>query len=243
MNRSTRRLRGRKPKNKDNCPQTQAPAKSHLKLVEDLKAEAAPVANILGGGPAPGPDPFDLAAAVVDQNYLNAAATEQVARPVKIRKPGKELFRAFPHYQYFNLYADIVEGKIDKDFYFVMPQMAAAMEGETFKAALVLCVNMHQIPFFWPVRALDEDRANAWTDSAHTAIKTAVEKWVKIRANQKPGAGYYDVSTAKGELGEPEFPAKDAASYMTLLSAATPPERKIGTPDHPIFFHKVEGRR
>ena len=130
-----------------------------------------------------------------------------------------------------------------KDFCFVVPAMAAPMEGETYKAALVLCVNSHGVPFFWPVRALDEDRANAWTESAHTAVKLAVTKWVKIRANQKPGAGYYDVYSAKGDLGEPEFPATDAASYLALLNAATPPERKIGAKDHPIFFRKVEGRR
>ena len=49
--------------------------------------------------------------------------------------------------------------------------------------------------------------------------------------------------SAKGDLGEPEFPATDATSYLALLNAATPPERKIGAKDHPIFFRKVEGRR
>ena len=231
--------RDRKPRTTGNSANAQVPI-SDAKIIELARAANAPTANILG---TPAPDPFDLAAAVVDQNYLNAAATDQVARPPKIRKPGKEFFRTFPHFRFFNLYADIVEGKIDKDFYLVMPQMAAAMEGETFKAALVLCVNMHQIPFFWPVRSLDEDRANAWTEFAHTAVKMASEKWVKIRANQKPGAGYYDVNYAKGELGEPEFPISDDDGYMELLKSAMPPERIIAAPDHPIFFHKVEGRR
>jgi hypothetical protein len=221
---------------------TPQPTKSHLKQLEELKAEAAPAPNILGGKPSIGPDPFDLSAAIVDQSYLAAATSDKVARPPKIRKPGKEFFRALPIYQIFNLCADIVEGKIDKDFYLVMPSMAAAMEAETFKAALVLCVNMHQIPFFWPVRALDEDRSNGWTDSSHTAIKMAEDKWVKIRANQKPGAGYYDVFAAKGELGEPEFPVNDTDGYMELLKSAMPKERMIATPDHPIFFHKIEGR-
>jgi hypothetical protein len=89
---------------------------------------------------------------------------------------------------------------------------------------------------------MDEDRSNNWTESSHTAIKIAEDKWVKIRANQKPGAGYYDVFAAKGELGEPKFPANDEAGYMELLKSAMPAERIIATPDHPIFYHKVEGR-
>jgi hypothetical protein len=136
----------------------------------------------------------------------------------------------------------MVEGKIDKDFYFVMPNMAAAMEGETFVAALVLCANPDRIPFFWPVRAIDENRSNAYTDTAHTAIKMAVDKWVKIRANQKPGAGYYDIFIAKGDLGAPVFPANDMDSYMKLLTSSVPEGRIIKAPDHPIFYHKVEGR-
>jgi hypothetical protein len=123
-----------------------------------------------------------------------------------------------------------------------MPQMAAAMEGETFKAALVLCVNTHGIEFFWPLRELDKDDGNRWTSSAWTAVKLATENWVKMRANQKPGAGYYDTFIAKGDLGEPEFTIRDIDGYMALLSDATPPERKIKTIDHPIIS-KVEGRR
>lgn len=216
--------------------------RSDAKILELARAEAAPTANILGGGPAPGPDPDDLEAAVVNQDYLLKAGSDKVPQPAKIRKPGKDYFRAFPHYQIFNLHADEIEGKIDKNYYFVMPQMAAVMEGETFECALVLCVNSYGIEFFWPVRKLDGDDSNRWISSAWTAVKLATENWVKMRANQKPGAGYYDTFTAKGDLGEPEFTVKDAAGYMALLKGATPPERKILTSDHPIIS-KVEGRR
>jgi hypothetical protein len=121
--------------------------------------------------------------------------------------------------------------------------MAAAMEGETFKAYLVLCVNKHQVPFIWPVRIPDvDDKPSGWVESRNDAVELAEGKWIKLRANQKQGAGYYDIFPAKGELGKPEFPAHDAASYMAVLDEAIPKERKIATPDHPIFFKKIEGR-
>jgi hypothetical protein len=178
------------------------------------------------------------------RSILQAAAAGQVRRAPKIRTPIRnEFFRAFGYKQVFNLHEDKPDGKIDKDFYVVMPQMAAAMEGETFKAYLVPCVNKHQIPFIWPVRILEaDDKASSWVDTRHLAVEMAEGKWVKIRANQKQGAGYYDIFQAKGELGEPEFPAKDATSYLQVLDEAIPKERKIATPDHPIFFKKIEGR-
>jgi hypothetical protein len=214
--------------------------KLDLRLVPE--AHETPAPDILGGGPDPGPDPDDLAAAIVNQDYLNKAESDLVARPLKIRKPGRDFFRVFPHFQYFNLYTDEVDGKIDKNYYFVMPQMAAVMEGETSKQALILCVNTHGIPFFWPIREREVGNDNWWTESAWDAVRRGIEKWVKIRANQKPGAGYYDVRTAKDDLGAPEFPTSDEAGYMALLNAATPDERKIKNLDHPIIA-KVEGRR
>jgi hypothetical protein len=98
---------------KDNGNQGQA-AKSDAKIIELAKIANAPAPNILGGKPSEsGPDPFDVASAVVDQNYLKAAATEQMARPLKIRKPGKEFFMALAFYLPFNLYADTADGKVD----------------------------------------------------------------------------------------------------------------------------------
>jgi hypothetical protein len=80
-----------------------APVKSHLKMVEELKEAAKPVPEIRAGG-SQAPDPFDLASAIVDQEYLQAAAAGQVRRPPKIRTPKRnEFFRAFSYKQPFNL--------------------------------------------------------------------------------------------------------------------------------------------
>ena len=58
---------GRSPKNSGNCPKKQVPVKSHLKLVEEMKAEAAPSPEMLNRNPAqaPGPDPYDLESASI----------------------------------------------------------------------------------------------------------------------------------------------------------------------------------
>jgi hypothetical protein len=47
----------------------QAQAKSDLKILEELKESAKPVPEIRAGGSQP-PDPYDLASAIVDQEYF-----------------------------------------------------------------------------------------------------------------------------------------------------------------------------
>jgi hypothetical protein len=243
--------RVRKPKDNGQMPETQVLGKSFLKLVDEAKAEAAPTANILGGDPGgPGPDPNDLRAAVVDQ-------TPTLRRPAAIRdrslprygsreKTSSGPSRSSKSSSMREIEGKIsmreIEGKIDKNYYFVFPQMSAAMEGESFKMALVLCVNTSGIEFLWPLKERLVDDDNRWTNSAWNAVKIAQDKWIKVRANQKPGAGYYDYFAAKGDLGEPEFSVSDEDGYMTLVNAATSEERKIKTPDHPIMA-KVEGRK
>jgi hypothetical protein len=237
--------RGRPPKNNDTVPdnqgqQGQKPQVSTAKIIELAKAEAAPAADLLNRDPAAtGPDPYDLETAVYDQAYLDEAATEDLERPLKIRKPTKkEYFRVLPYFQCFNLYEDAEDGRIDKDFYIVMPSMAVAMEGETFKAELRLCVNTHEVAFLWPRRVPEEGQSNANWETGD-AVKAAEKQWLRM----VPKHGQYQLRVSKGDLGEPQFPATDPDGYKRILNVSVPIERRIADREHPIFYYKVEGRK
>jgi hypothetical protein len=227
--------------NTERLPQPVSPAKN----LELVKEACQPAPNILGGGRANGPDPFDLRSAIVDQSYLQRAASTEVEQALKIRPPNKrDFFRTFKHHQMFNLYQNEVPGSFDKAYFLIMPAMAELMEDDSFEAALVLCVNSDGVAFFWPLRIPGSEGANAWAESGWEAAKTAQETWVRIVSDRKKGGSGYRIRKAKGDHGEPEFPATDEDGYMRLLELAIPQAtHRIATTDHPVFQHDIEGRR
>lgn len=215
---------------------------SVAKNLELVKEACQPAPNILGG--APGPDPFDLESAIVNQDYLKRAESTEVEQALKIRPPNKrEFFRTLPHHETFNLYQNEVPGSFDKAFYIVMPAMAELMADESFHAALVLCVNKDGMAFFWPLRVPGSEGANAWAESGWEAAKTAQGCWVRIVSDRNRGGSGYRIKKAKGNFGEPEFPTTDKAGYMRLLDLAVPKAtNRIAGTDHPVFQHDIEGR-
>jgi hypothetical protein len=97
------------------------------------------------------------------------------------------------------------------------------------------------VAFFWAYRAADG--SSPWAESAEEAAKLAETYWVRIKAKTKPGEGFYEIRKSMEDLGEPDLPATDAAGYMQLLGAAVPNERRIASPDHPIYYKDIEGRK
>jgi hypothetical protein len=221
------------------------PPVSEAKKLELVKEECQPAANILGGDPAAGPDPYDLESAVVDQSYLQRAASNEVEQAPKIRPPNKrDFFRTLPLHRTFNFYQNEVPGSFDKAYYIIMPAMAELMEDDSFQAALVLCVTSDGLAFFWPLRELGSEGANAWAESGWEAAKKAEKAWVRIVSDRKKGGSGYRIRVAKGDHGEPEFPATDMAGYMRLVDLAVPKAtHRIANIDHPVYQHDIEGRR
>jgi hypothetical protein len=82
----------------------------------------------------------------------------------------------------------------------------------------------------WAVRLPDEKgRLDDWNRSAHEGAQLAMQKWVRLSANQSLGA--YDIDVAMGAFPDPVWPA---VAFEELLKIAFK-NRLIEDLDHPVL--------
>jgi hypothetical protein len=150
---------------------------------------------------------------------------------VPVRKPNKqEFFRAQPD-QAFRVPIAILELKADREFYAVLPEVAAEIPGETKPVMLTACVSRQGNLFLWPVPLPSDDgRENAWHATAREAAIRAETTWIRLVSNM--GAGCYDIHEATGPIPEPVW--TDHA-MSELLRVAFGNGRLITSLDHPVI--------
>ena len=125
----------------------------------------------------------------------------------------------------------ILELKTEREVYAVLPEVAAAIPGETRAALLTTSVNRQGNVFLWPVPLPTEDgRQLAWHTTAREGATRAEKVWVRIVANM--GAGAYDIYEAPASIAEPSWPDH---SLQDLLHAAFGNGRLIESVDHPVI--------
>jgi hypothetical protein len=190
-------------------------------------AEQNPVENINGVAP----DPFDPAQFAAPSTVLGEVGVIKELTTCPVRKPNKQEFvRVHPGEKY-KLRASILELKQEKEFYLVMPGVAAALPGETTLVTLRLTVSRQEAVFLWPIPELRLDgRENAWNPSRRAAAAKAETDWVKVVSNMAQGA--YDLFVAPGALGSPVWPDK---SMRDILSIAFGENFIIRDAGHPII--------
>ena len=216
------------------------PAKSFAKQVEDLKAEAKPTPNILGGGERV-PDIFDnLSSLILPQSYLGAAAVKKVLTTVLVGKPGRQIFFRIREGQEFapvcGLYESRTEGKIGKRSYLVLPEFIPVLGGDCALAQLFYGMTKQGNPFIWPLKMPRDDRdENEWAVSGREAINRAFTTWLRIGANMDIGA--YEIFEADYPIAEPVWPE---LSYGEILRIAFKREGVIDRIDHPVIL-KLHG--
>jgi hypothetical protein len=151
------------------------------------------------------PDPFDLSALRLSQNFLETAGVKKQLLTVPVRKPNPQDFvRVHPDPAYR---ADLlaVELKDDRETYVVRPDLADALAGETAPVTVFTAINRQGVVFLWPVRIPPPDgRVNEWWNSARQGAELAVSRWVRLKANMSLGA--YEVVSAEIPMPDPEWP-------------------------------------
>ncbi len=240
------------PNGEDNTP-TPKPmqAKSILKQIEEVKAEASPTGNILGGKAEPTPnilgggervpDIFDnLSSLILPQSYLGAAAVKKVLTTVLVGKPGRQIFFRIREGQEFapvcGLYESRTEGKIGKRSYLVLPEFIPVLGGDCALAQLFYGMTKQGNPFIWPLKMPRDDRdENEWAVSGREAINRAFTTWLRIGANMDIGA--YEIFEADYPIAEPVWPE---LSYGEILRIAFKREGVIDRIDHPVIL-KLHG--
>jgi hypothetical protein len=163
-------------------------------------------------------DPFDLDA-------LRAAPdldidVEKILTTVPARRPGKnEFFRVHPGGDFVvDGYVLEHESEMDRTVYWVAPGLRAALKEHLRKVRLFTCIDKRSNVFLWPAKLPTADgsaSARTWYQSGLRAAEEAKKSWVKISGNKNIGA--YDISIARGDLGDPQWPDH---SFKDLIGLA-----------------------
>jgi len=180
-------------------------------------------------------NPLDLANIRINQDFATTVGVKKVRTEVPIRKSTKiEYFRTHPgedHTALVPLFQNKGDG-IGDEYFVAAKDMIGAMPDQLQPYQLVLTINRQGSVFLWPVRIpTEEDRLSKWITSRIEAVQRAKTKWIRMIANTAPGAGYYDIKEAQGNLGEPVWPEE---SLQELINIAFR-NRLIDSADHPII--------
>jgi hypothetical protein len=185
--------------------------------------------------PEPSTNSLDLANLRINQDFASTVGVKKIRTEVPIRKPSKhEFFRVHPSEDYsvtLPMYQNKEDG-ISDEFFAAAKSVLGAMPDQLKPFQLVLVINRQKAVYLWPMRLpTDDERASSWITSRMDAAQKAKEKWIRMVANTSPGAGYYDIFEAQGNLGEPEWPEE---TFQELINIAFR-NRLIDCADHPII--------
>ena len=174
------------------------------------------------------PDPYDLESLRLDPSFLEMAGVKKVLATVPVGRPHPQDFmRVRPGKEYRDTFA-VVDWKEDREFYVVVPNVAAELPGECVSVALYTCINRQGVARLWPIKLPGPDgRVIEWHRSQAEAAELAIHSWVRIRSNKSLGA--YDIIQGPA-TPEPEWPAE---TFQQLVRIGFR-DRLIDSLDHPI---------
>jgi hypothetical protein len=176
------------------------------------------------------PDPFDVAALVLPQSFIETAGVKKLLTTVPVRKPNPHDFnRVHPDPAYRATLA-VIKLRDDRDeIYLLTPTIARELPGEFAMATVFTAINRQGVVFLWPVMLpLPDGRVIEWHRSAAEAADMAMSKWVRVRANMSLGA--YDIYEAQSLVAEPVWPD---VPYQELLRIGFR-DKLVNTIEHPL---------
>jgi len=206
-------------------------------------ASSAPASAVSSAEPAtltptlPAPDPFNVSALRLNSKIADDAGAKKILANVRVGKPDKQsYFRINPDPEYRIMMA-VLELKEEKEFYAVVPEIAAQLPGEIKQVLMSAGVTTQGVTFLWPVPLPPTDgKENAWHRTARMAAEYAEKEWVRVVANM--GAGCNDIKVAAPGLPEPQWPSEDLSQ---LLRVAFSGGKLIDRIDHPVV-NRLLGR-
>jgi hypothetical protein len=185
--------------NSDQSPSRQI---SDAKLLELVRAEAAPAPDPLNRVNGRVPDIFDdLEALKVGQDF-KAGAAPTLLRQVPVRRPkATDWFRVCPNPDYRQTLS-LMEDKDEGEVYLVTPQMKAELcdEPTLHGYEVFTAKNSNGTTFIFPVRLAGEDgKWNSWHRSQHDAAELAMTQWIRMVSNKDLGGYNLKTSPRKAE--------------------------------------------
>ena len=176
-------------------------------------------------------DPYDPESSKVGRSP--DYGVEKLLTAVPIRKPGpREFFRSHPDPAY-RRDVELFERKASRDseFYLVHKRVEHLFLGELSAVRLITTINKHGTLFLCPLRIYDEGntRFERLFSTAMQAVQKSETCWTRRVYNSDLGG--YEVTFAKGDLGEPTWPEQ---SFRELYRIAFDHNRLIDSDQHPV---------
>ena len=181
------------------------------------------------------PNPLDPAKFRLDQDYADLEV-ETVITSIPVRKPNRQEFVRVHPDPTFQASVALIEFQEDREFYLVAREILKSAADYFTPVTLYTTINRQGAFFLWPAKMPKlGGRVLAWHQSAHRAADLAKTHWVQLKANMSCHA--YDVSVAKGDLAEPEWPEMSFEEIFRLAFQ----DHVIDSLDHPVL-RRLEGR-
>jgi hypothetical protein len=181
-------------------------AKSFAKQVEDLRAEASPTGNILGGGKAePSPillNPYSTELFRIDPKQNTVGISREILS-IPVRKPTKfEHVRVHPT---LHVDVNVIQPKDSGETYLVAPNMQGLLARWVVPITLYFAITSQGAPIVWGIRLPKEGEKEhpAWSTSR--IIAHAMARWIMCIWNKSINS--YEKGWGDVEFPEPIWPA------------------------------------
>jgi len=157
--------------------------------------------------------------------------SKKITNTIPVRKPDKQDYIRVHTDPAFRLAVAVIELKADKETFLVVPEIARHVPGEYTTVMLYACINRQGVVFFWPVKLPGSDgRQSDWARSETEAAEAAMQRWVRVKANQSLGAyEYFEASSDK--IPEPEWPDLTFSQMLTVAFKG----RLVNDLNHPVL--------
>jgi hypothetical protein len=182
-------------------------------------------------------DPFSLSNLKLSQNFGETLGVKKLLTKVPVRKPDHQWFVRVHPSEENRLVTATLKIKEERDgSYLVDRSLWDELGSEIKPTILLLAINRQDVPFLWDIPMPDaQGKHHEFHASAlNAALNYATKKWIRIRANIPLGG--YDVSSAEGDLSQPQWPELSFQEILTLAYR----ERFIRSMDHPVI-QKLRG--
>jgi hypothetical protein len=176
------------------------------------------------------PDPFNLAALRVPQNYAESVGVRKLLTTVPIRKPNPQDFvRTHPDVAGFRAKLRTIELKAERELYLVAPPLFGELAPEIKIKEVYTAINRQGVLFLWPVPfTVTDEKELEWHRSLREAAELARDQWVRVQANTDLGA--YEIRVADSAMTDPTWPTESFQSIIKVAFRGF----MVDSLDHPV---------
>jgi hypothetical protein len=183
----------------------------------------------------PAPNPFDINALRLDQDFEEQSGAVTLLTTVPVRKPTRqEWVHIHPDEAYRGTFA-VLTLKEEREIYLVVPHIARDLRDEITRVVIYTWQNGSGVTGLWPVptQGGPNDKPNDWHISAHEAAARGMRERIRISSNMALKA--YETSVTVNPDAAEHQPHWPRETFEQLLAIGFKGGMLINSFDHPVI--------